>query len=174
MAKNYQERYDQNVIIKNTMLVLPRSSHAPSQQQPNCCSVLELSNLDRKCPALMYLVLFYRKPTPSPHKHLSFFKELKEGLEETLSAWYPAAGRLTLDPESGRLDAISGNNYGALWAEAVTKVHIEELGDLSHAHHFLDKLVVRPPIISDDGSSFSQLPLVVVQVNFLQKFTYFV
>jgi len=68
-----------------------------------------------------------------------------------------------LDPESGRLD-VSCNNYGALWAEAATKVHIKELGDLSHAHHFLDKLVLRPPIIPADGSFF-ELPLVVVQVS---------
>lgn len=146
---------NEDVTIKKTMLVHPK---------PHPITVLQLSNLDRKCPELMYLVFFYAKPL----KNLSnFLTELKEGLEETLSDWHPAAGRLILDSE-GKLN-LDCNNFGALWVEAeATKVKISELGELSMADYkFLKKLVFRPKM-SNDG--LFELPLVVVQVHSIYCF----
>lgn len=108
----------------------------------------------------MYLVLFYTKP---PHRILSgdFVSELREGLEEILSAWYPAAGRLSLDKSVGRLN-LDCRSHGAVWAEAETQVHVSELGDFSHVDdRFLGKLVFRPHVSAD---RLTEMPLLVVQV----------
>ncbi|OAY72838.1 Omega-hydroxypalmitate O-feruloyl transferase [Ananas comosus] len=113
----------------------------------------------------MYLVFFYRSPPP-PHQSLSppssspLFPSLKRGLEEALCAWYPASGRLLLNPATGKLD-LSCTNSGALLAEAVTQVKISELGDLSQYNDFYEKLVYKPP----SSSNFFDIPLVVAQVT---------
>ncbi|ONK76666.1 uncharacterized protein A4U43_C03F30760 [Asparagus officinalis] len=142
---------DVATIIKKTMLVHPAKPHP--------ITALQLSNLDRKCPELMYLVFFYAKPLKNSSSN--FLTELREGLEETLSDWYPAAGRLMLDGE-GKLN-LDCNNFGALWVEAeAAEVRISELGELSMADKFLKKLVFRPKVSSD---GLFELPLVVVQVT---------
>ncbi|XP_008790004.2 brassinosteroid-related acyltransferase 1 [Phoenix dactylifera] len=142
------------VLITKTTTVYPRA-------HPHEARVIQLSNLDRKCPLLMYLVFFYR--SPPPHQRLSagsLFSSLKTGLEDTLSAWYPAAGRLFLSPPNGKLDLVCTNS-GALLVEAATRLKISELGDLSQYNDFYEHLVFRPPL----SSSFSDMPLVVAQVT---------
>ncbi|GMY29201.1 brassinosteroid-related acyltransferase 1 [Fagus crenata] len=85
---------------------------------------------------------------------------LKSGLEETLSVWYPAGGRLCPNRNNGKLD-LWCNNDGAVLVEAVTQVKISQLGDLSQYNDFFEKLVYKPVF---DGN-FSKMPLVVAQVT---------
>ncbi|XP_031279697.1 brassinosteroid-related acyltransferase 1 isoform X3 [Pistacia vera] len=142
-----------------TVCVTKSLSVHPKSLQPQ--QILSLSNLDRQCPLLMYLVFFY-KPT-SVYQNLSLdlvFSKLKSGLEETLSVWYPAAGRLSLNPNDGKLN-IWCNNKGAILVEAVTQVKISELGDLSQYNEFLEKLVYKPVF----NGNFAEMPLVVAQVT---------
>lgn len=141
------------VCVTKSLTVYPKSFH-PQQ-------ILTLSNLDRQCPLLMYLVFFY-KPS-SVHQNLSLdlvFSRLKSGLEETLSVWYPAAGRLSLNPHDGKLN-LWCNNKGAILVEAVTQVKISELGDLSQYNEFLESLVYKPLF----SGNFAEMPLVVAQVR---------
>ncbi|KAF2287265.1 hypothetical protein GH714_039483 [Hevea brasiliensis] len=90
----------------------------------------------------------------------SVFSSLKSGLEETLSIWYPAAGRLNLNPNDGKLN-LWCNNEGAFLIEAVTQVKISELGDLSHYNEFFENLIYKPFF----NGNFSVMPLVVAQVT---------
>ncbi|KAJ0965891.1 hypothetical protein J5N97_027029 [Dioscorea zingiberensis] len=142
------------VYITKTITVYPKSP-------PKHAKLLHLSNLDRKCPILMYLVFFYR--SPSPHKELSqssLFSSLKLALEEVLSSWYPAAGRLFLNPSTQKLDLLCCDS-GALLLEASTRVKISELGDLSQYNTFMENLVYKPPL----STNISEMPLLVSQVT---------
>ncbi|KAI7995172.1 Brassinosteroid-related acyltransferase 1 [Camellia lanceoleosa] len=144
------------VSINNTVSVHPKTLHPPQ--------LLNLSNLDRQCPILMYLVFFY-KPSSNADQNQNFsvndvFGKLKTGLEETLSVWYPAAGRLSLNPNNGKLN-IWCNNGGAVLVEAATQVTISELGDLSQYNEFFENLVFKPVV----NENLSEMPLVVAQVT---------
>lgn len=144
--------------IYPTVYVRKSVSVFPKSLQPT--KILNLSNLDRQCPLLMYLVFFY-KPTFA-YQNLSLdsvFSSLKSGLEETLSVWFPAAGRLSLNPSDGKLN-IMCNNKGAILVEAVTQVKISELGDLSQYNEFFENLVYKPAFTGN----FSEMPLLVAQV----------
>ncbi|KAK8550557.1 hypothetical protein V6N13_119075 [Hibiscus sabdariffa] len=149
-------KHDENaptVRVTKTVSVLPKS--LPPQQ------IIHLSNLDRQCPLLMYMVLFYKSAAAFQNLSLgSIFSCLKSGLEETLSIWYPAAGRLSLDPSDGKLN-LCCNNGGAILVEAVTSAKIIELGDLSEYKEFFEHLVYKP----DFHGNFSEMPLVVAQVT---------
>lgn len=143
------------ISITNRVSVYPKPLPPPQ--------ILPLSNLDRQCPTLMYLVFFYNNPSSSPAlSGDSVFERLKCSLEETLSVWYPAAGRLSLNPSDGKLD-LWCNNGGAIIVEAVTKVRISELGDLSQYNDFHEKLVFKPAF----NGNFSDMPLLVAQVRML-------
>ncbi|CAI0415302.1 unnamed protein product [Linum tenue] len=152
------------VSIIKTDRVLPKKSLLPPK-------IITLSNLDRQCPTHMYLILFYKQPAAAAdHHHLqradlqdSVYGGLKSGLEETLEAWYPAAGRLCVDPEDGNRLNLWCNNEGGVLVEAVTEVKISELGDdLSQYDEFLEKLVYKPVF---DVDCLSQMPLLVAQVT---------
>ncbi|CAN8326867.1 unnamed protein product [Cochlearia groenlandica] len=126
----------------------------------NTKKLITLSDLDRQCPLLMYLVFFYKKNTTT-RDFDSVFSDLKLGLEETLSVWYPAAGRLVLDGGGCKLN-LRCNGGGAVMVEAVaTGVKLSEIGDLSEYNEFYESLVYKP---SFDGD-FSLMPLVVAQVT---------
>ncbi|KAK1288445.1 Anthranilate N-benzoyltransferase protein 1 [Acorus calamus] len=136
--------------------------HSPLQTNQNS-TLLSLSNLDRQCPVLMYLIYFY-KPPPQPDMSVgSLFENLKMGLEEILSVWYPASGRLCLNPNTGKLDILC-NNGGAVLVEAVTDAKISDLGDLSQYKRFYEELVYKPEL--HGMQSLSDMPLVVSQANF--------
>ncbi|RDY06430.1 Brassinosteroid-related acyltransferase 1, partial [Mucuna pruriens] len=134
----------------------------PKLVQPQ--RILTLSNLDRQCPNLMHLVFFYNNLFH--HQSLkdlslnSVFSSLKSGLEETLTLWYPGAGRLRPNQSDGKLD-LWCNNLGAVLAEAETSVKISQLGNLSEYNEFFEKLVYKPAF---DGN-FSNMPLIVAQVT---------
>ncbi|PON38077.1 Transferase [Parasponia andersonii] len=160
MATKY-ERYP-TVSISKTVSVYPKIIHPQK--------VLNLSNLDRQCPTLMYLVFFYDNPnllSCDGYKSCndlslnSVFNSLKSGLEETLSMWYPAAGRLSLNPNDGKLN-LWCNNKGAVLVEATSQVKISDLGDLTQYNEFYEKLVFKPDF---DGNDFPRMPLVVGQVT---------
>ncbi|PKI43116.1 brassinosteroid-related acyltransferase 1 isoform X2 [Punica granatum] len=154
MATQHGNPMPNTVSIARTVSVHPK----PTIQPPS--KLLELSNLDRQCPALMYLVFFYTSPRRSSLGHV--FDGLKSGLEETLNAWYPSAGRLRRDPKDGNKLNIRCNNEGAVMVEASTRVKIKELGELSEYTEFFENLVYKPPLADED---FSGMPLVVVQVT---------
>ncbi|KAL6295825.1 hypothetical protein ACE6H2_003967 [Prunus campanulata] len=142
------------ISITKTASVFPKVLHPPK--------ILSLSNLDRQCPVHMYLVFFYEHEKNNLFVDRdSVFRGLKCGLEEALSVWYPAAGRLTLNPSDGNKLNLWCNNKGAILVEAETQVEISELGDLSQYNDFLEKLVYKPVFDGD----FSQMPLVVAQVT---------
>ncbi|KAL5558207.1 hypothetical protein UlMin_034418 [Ulmus minor] len=142
------------VSITKTVSVYPKTTSNPQK-------VLSLSNLDRQCPILMYLVLFYNPSNACKSLSISsVFNSLKSGLEETLSIWYPAAGRLSLNPNDGKLN-LWCNNRGAILVEAITEVKISQLGDLSQYNHFFERLVSKPNF----GGNFSEMPLIVAQVT---------
>lgn len=155
MAKQYDHQNCPPVSITKTISVYPKILRPQK--------VLNLSNLDRQCPILMYLVFFYN---PSPAGKIltvdSVFNSLKSGLEEALSIWYPAAGRLSLNPSDGKLN-LWCNNKGAVLVEAMSPVKISDLGDLSQYNELLEKLVFKP----DFGGNFSDMPLVVGQVRII-------
>ena len=159
MAAKY-ERYP-TVSISKSVSVYPKIIHPQK--------VLNLSNLDRQCPTLMYLVFFYNNPNllrddvyKSNQLSLnSVFNSLKSGLEETLSMWYPAAGRLSLNPNDGKLN-LWCNNKGAVLVEATSQAKISDLGDLTQYNEFYEKLVFKPQF---NGNDFSQMTLIVGQVR---------
>ena len=133
----------------------------PKLVQPQ--RVLTLSNLDRQCPNLMHLVFFYNNLPHQTLKDLSLnsvFSNLKSGLEETLTLWYPSAGRLGTNQSDGKLN-LWCNNQGAVLAEAETCVKISQLGNLSEYNEFFEKLVYKP----DFDKNFSNMPLIVAQVR---------
>ncbi|KAF8393067.1 hypothetical protein HHK36_021308 [Tetracentron sinense] len=143
----------QTVSVTKTVSVYPKSLHPPT--------LLNLSNLDRQCPILMYLVFFYNPSHGNQNlSNGSLFHILKMSLEDTLSVWYPAAGRLTLNPSDGKLNLLC-NNGGAVLVEAITQVKISELGDLSQYNDWYEKLVFKPVF----NGNFSEMPLVVAQVT---------
>ncbi|KAF3786093.1 Omega-hydroxypalmitate O-feruloyl transferase [Nymphaea thermarum] len=144
----------ESVTIKNVTSVCPDPLPLAKGEDGD---LLSLSNIDRKCPMLMYTIFFYRT---APHDFESIVQKMKTGLEKALFYWYPAAGRLHTNQESGKLDIIC-NMKGALLVEASTAVEIPQLGDLSQYNPFYEKLVHRPPL---DGY-FSDMPLTVVQVT---------
>ncbi|GMI92457.1 BR-related AcylTransferase1, PIZZA [Hibiscus trionum] len=153
MATKHDDENAPTVRVTKTVSVLPKSLH-PQQ-------VIHLSNLDRQCPLLMYVVFFYKSSAAFQNLSLgSIFSCLKSGLEETLSIWYPAAGRLSLNPSDGKLN-LWCNNGGAVLVEAVTSAKIIELGDLSEYNEFFEHLVYKP----DFHGNFSEMPLVVAQVT---------
>ncbi|WOL19388.1 brassinosteroid-related acyltransferase 1 [Canna indica] len=128
----------------------------PTTSPPTCSRLIHLSSLDRKCPALMYLVFFYRSPPPP-----SLFSCLKRGLEDTISTWYPAAGRLCVTPPGNKLN-LACTNAGALFLEAATRAKISDLGDdLSQHNDFYRRLVFRPPA----DAALADVPLVAAQVT---------
>ncbi|KAE8682556.1 putative homogentisate phytyltransferase 1 [Hibiscus syriacus] len=153
MATKHDENAPTTVRVIKTVSVFPKSLH-PQQ-------IIHLSNLDRQCPLLMYVVFFYKSSGAFQNLCLgSIFNCLKSGLEETLCIWYPAAGRLNLNPSDGKLN-LWCNNGGAVLVEAVTDVKIIELGDLSQYNEFFEHLVYKP----DFHGNFSEMPLVVAQVT---------
>lgn len=127
--------------------------------------IMKLSNLDRQCPTLMYLVFFYNPCHNHNFSNDYVFSSLKLGLEETLSLWYPAAGRLSKNPNNGNKLDLWCNNGGAIMVEAVTQARISELGNLNQYNDFFENLVYKPP--SNNGN-ISEMPLLVAQVNSLQ------
>ncbi|KAG6511710.1 brassinosteroid-related acyltransferase 1-like [Zingiber officinale] len=154
-CKRDQEQHYHEVFITKTVTIQP----PPLVASP---TFLPLSNLDSQCPALMYLVFFYREPVPaSSSSSSSLFSSLKRGLEEALASWYPAAGRLRLSSHSGKFTLACRNGTGALLLQASTTARISDLGDLSQPNNFVDRLVFRPPL----NASLEDTPLVVGQVT---------
>ncbi|PPD72701.1 hypothetical protein GOBAR_DD30398 [Gossypium barbadense] len=148
MATQHDKNYP-TVRVTKTVFVLPKSLN-PTQ-------TIHLSNLDRECPLLMYVVFFYKSSAAYLNLPLdSIFSCLKSWLEETLSIWYPAAGRLSLNPSDGKLNLWCSND-GAVLVEAVTSGKIIELGDLSQYNEFFEHLAYKPNF----HGNFSEMPLVV-------------
>ncbi|CAK9178626.1 unnamed protein product [Ilex paraguariensis] len=153
MAASAPVESHSTVTVTKTVSVYPKALHPPN--------LLRLSNLDRQCPLLMYLVFFY-KPSHG-FRDLSIdaiSSRLRNGLEETLSVWYPAAGRLSLNPSDGKLD-LWCNNGGVILVEGATHVKMSELGDLSLHHEFSENLVFKPVF----NGNITEMPLVVAQVT---------
>ncbi|XP_010432801.1 PREDICTED: brassinosteroid-related acyltransferase 1 [Camelina sativa] len=148
-----------HMLMATRIDIIQKLNVYPRHQNQDQKKLITLSNLDRQCPLLMYLVFFYKNTTSRDFG--SVFSDLKLGLEETLSVWYPAAGRLALDKGGCNLN-IQCNDGGAVIVEAtVTGVKLLELGDLTQYNEFYETLVYKP---SFDGD-FSVMPLVVAQVT---------
>ncbi|KAL2939975.1 Brassinosteroid-related acyltransferase 1 [Bienertia sinuspersici] len=125
--------------------------------------IIKLTNLDRQCPTLMYLVLFYNPSDYHNFNNNCVFSSLKSSLEATLSVWYQATGRLGKNPSNGNKVDLWCNNGGAIMVEAFTHVKISELGNLSQYNDFFENLVYKP---SSNNGSISEMPLLVAQLKF--------
>ena len=145
------------VCVTKSVSVYPKSLHHHHHNPQQV--VVNLSNLDRQCPMLMYLVFFYKNNNFVDDLNL-VFTSLKSGLEETLSVWYPAAGRLSPNGDHGKLN-LWCNNKGAILVEAVTRAKVSDLGDLSQYNEFFENLVYKPVF----NGNFAEMPLVVAQVS---------
>lgn len=145
---------DASVVLKQVVSVYP----LPSQSKHGGDSILSLSNLDRKCPMLMYTVFFYR---PTEELMLAaVFQTLKTALEKTLAVWYPAAGRLKINKSDGKFDLLC-NDAGAVMAEASTDFRFSGFGDISQYNPFFEKLVYKPVF----SPTFEDMPLISAQVT---------
>ncbi|CAO2816887.1 unnamed protein product [Amaranthus hypochondriacus] len=125
---------------------------------------MKLSNLDRQCPTLMYLVFFYNPCHYNNFSNDSIFSKLKGSLEETLSTWYPAAGRLWKNPNNGDKLDLWCNNGGVVMVEAFTQTRFSELGNLSQYNYFFENLVYKPTC-NNGNYDISEMPLLVAQVT---------
>ncbi|CAO2825879.1 unnamed protein product [Amaranthus hypochondriacus] len=147
-----------------SVFVTKRVNVYPKTIQPS--KILKLTNLDRQCPTLMYMVFFY-KPSYN-HKLISdnyVFNTLKLSLEVTLSEWYPAAGRLWKNPNNGNKLDLCCNNGGAFMVQAFTHAKFSDFGNLSQYNHFFENLVYKPIYNGDNYNNISQMPILVAQVT---------
>lgn len=109
---------------------------------------------------LMQRVLLY-KPAEEGAEFGEFVEILKRGLAEALVVFYPLAGRLEIDKESG-LPRILCNGAGVEFVEASIDAKLEELGaDLQPRNIPLEKLFsdFRPAVDATDT------PFLSVQVR---------
>lgn len=145
-----------SVYVTKRVIIHPKTMQPPK--------IMKLSNLDRQCPTLMYLVFFYKPCHDHIYSNISdndfVFSSLKDSLEDTLSLWYPATGRLSRNPNDGKLD-LWCNNGGAIMVEAMTNAQISDLGNLSHYNEFFENLVYKPVF----NGNIEEMPLLVAQVT---------
>ncbi|KAG9153596.1 hypothetical protein Leryth_008539 [Lithospermum erythrorhizon] len=151
------------VSITKKISVCSKSTH-PS-------NILELSNLDRQFPDLMYAVFLYKNKSNNPCEisNVEHFAHLQGALEEVLSIWYPAAGRF-VNPSDGKLNIIC-NNAGVVLVDAFTISKISDIfvdpngahGLSLHNNGSFENLVFKP----ENGSkqNIEDMPLLVAQVT---------
>ena len=135
----------------------------PKTIQPS--KIIKLTNLDRQCPTLMYLVFFYNPSHYNNFSNDSIFSKLEGSLEETLSIWYPAAGRLWKNPNNGDKLDLWCNNGGVVMVEAFTQTRFSELGNLSQYNKVFENLVYKPNC--NGNYDISEMPLLVAQVSLI-------
>ncbi|KAL5553308.1 hypothetical protein UlMin_040709 [Ulmus minor] len=151
---------DLKVFLKETACVRP-------SEQSKTVQTIELSGLDRISPAILYTVFFYKSnnldtssSSSSSRSELDGIERAKQALKRVLDYWYPAAGRLRIKEETGKLE-INCNGEGVTVVTAETNSKLEELGKLHEYKLCYEKLVPQLP----EAGNISDNPLVVVQIT---------
>ncbi|KAI4357470.1 hypothetical protein L6164_001418 [Bauhinia variegata] len=144
---------DIDVLLKETTCLRPCEQ---SKTQ-----TIELSGLDRISPAILYTVFFYKS---RGRKEANYEEDVVEkatkALQKVLVSWYPAAGRLRINENTGKLE-IDCNNGGVIMTTAVCDSKLEDLARLQEYKPCYEKLVPQIP----EAHDISKAPLVVVQIT---------
>lgn len=133
--------------VKQTAVVKP----TPAKPR----TTIWISNLDAILPENYHTrTHFFYRPTAAA----DFFNTaaLKKALAQTLSEFYPMAGRLTKDA-NGRVE-IDCNGEGVVFMEAEADGEIDDLGDFSPNPN----ICLAPTV--DYSRGISSFPLLLVQV----------
>ncbi|ESQ55998.1 hypothetical protein EUTSA_v10025191mg [Eutrema salsugineum] len=133
--------------------VVGREVIKPASPAPHDC--LPLSLFDLSCPAVYVSTIFFFKALPGESSEI-ISRRLKSSLSETLSSFYPLAGRI--DGIS-----ISCNDEGAVFTEARTDLPLSDF--LKNNLDNTDSLGVFFPQILP-GESAETWPLLSIQVSF--------
>ncbi|XP_042483072.1 shikimate O-hydroxycinnamoyltransferase-like [Macadamia integrifolia] len=130
----------------------------PAQDTPKGMSLL-ISNLGQAARRTHGPRVYFYKANSSHN----FFEAaiLKDALSKVLVPFYPLAGRLKKDHESGKI-VIDCNDKGVLFVEAETDSFIDDLGDFVPSSSS-DFRQLAPTV--DYTSDISSFPLVVLQVT---------
>lgn len=128
--------------------------------EPSRRRTIELSGLDRISPAIVYTILFYRaRLSDESSSEEEGAERAKRALQKVLVSWFPAAGRLSINEGTGKLE-IDCNSEGVPVTIAVTDSKLEDLGQLHEYKACYENLV--PHL--QEAKDVSDNPLVIAQV----------
>lgn len=160
MGSAYQESpplllQDLKVKIKESTLIFP-------SDETNQRKSMFLSNVDQILNFDVQTVHFFRPNKEFPPEMVS--EKLRKALVKAMDAYEFLAGRLRVDPSSGRLD-VDCNGAGAGFVTAASEYTLEELGDLVYPNPAFAQLVTSQlkSLPKDDQ------PLFAFQVTNLNK-----
>lgn len=138
MGTSYQESSSlllQNlkVTIKEASLIFPSEETLARERKS-----MFLSNVDQILNFDVQTVHFFRPNKDFPPEIVS--EMLRQALVRAMDVYEFLAGRLRLNPSSGRLD-VDCNSAGAGFVTAASEYTLEELGDLVYPNPAFAKLV---------------------------------
>ncbi|CDY07449.1 BnaA07g25280D [Brassica napus] len=138
MATSYQESsslllQDLKVTIKEASLIFPFQETLTHERKS-----MFLSNVDQVLNFDVQTVHFFRPNKDFPPEIVS--EMLRKALVRAMDVYEFLAGRLRLNPSSGRLD-VDCNGAGAGFVTAASEYTLEELGDLVYPNPAFAKLV---------------------------------
>ncbi|MCO5573968.1 hypothetical protein L7F22_027746 [Adiantum nelumboides] len=138
------------------MQVKTRTQETVYPAEPSAGGVIELSNNDQIMPRLYTSLLFFFGEKPAPHEPSA---SLKSSLAETLSLFYPVAGRYR-ERANGELE-IMCNDAGASFHEAWVDCGFDSFLPKFEPHP--DFALLAPPL--DASADVSQIPLLLAQIT---------
>ncbi|KAJ7964370.1 Vinorine synthase [Quillaja saponaria] len=142
--------------------IISRETIKPSSQTPHHLKTLKLSLFDQLAPRTYNpLVLFYSVSTNDPLELLNKINQLKNSLSETLTSFYPLAGRENDDQIS-----LDCNDEGALYLEARVNHDMLEFLKPAPKLELLNKLLPCQPYTIIPNPTL--VPQVAIQVNFFK------
>ncbi|KAA8542162.1 hypothetical protein F0562_023314 [Nyssa sinensis] len=145
-------------MVLNHVEVISREIVKPSSPTPHHLRNLKLSFLDQIAPPVYVpIILFYDQPK------FGHCFDLKQSLSETLTSFYPLAGRVkssvTVDCNDAGVEYVEAQVY-ALLSDVIEKPNIEELKQY---------LPIEPYGTVGTGMGCREVPLLLaVQVNFFK------
>ncbi|KAF9616800.1 hypothetical protein IFM89_032621 [Coptis chinensis] len=140
--------------------VVESSLVVPSAKTPK--HKLWVSNLDLLAPRTHTTsVYFYRPNLKNGSSNFVCVESLKASLAKVLVTFYPFAGRLGVNEETGRVEIVC-NGEGALFLKAEANLTIDEFGD------FTPSMKTRKLLVPTVDTSTSSCPLLLLQVTFFK------
>ncbi|KMT07556.1 hypothetical protein BVRB_6g151670 [Beta vulgaris subsp. vulgaris] len=101
--------------------IISKEAIKPSKPTPSHCKLYRLSSLDQLSPSIYVpILLFYEAPT-TPQKRADLSSQLKSSLSETLTYYYPFAGRIK---DGSYIDC---DDEGSLFIEAQAKNNLVDI-----------------------------------------------
>ncbi|XP_021746724.1 vinorine synthase-like [Chenopodium quinoa] len=94
----------------------------PSKPTPSHRKLHKLSSLDQLSPSIYVPVLFFYRAPLTPHDRVSLSSQLKSSLSETLTHYYPFAGKMIKDGVH-----IDCDDMGALFLETRAKNNLVDI-----------------------------------------------